>query len=248
MLPKSLRRTPPLLVAGCVLFFFSAYFPISFPDIPGASVGSFIATFLIAAPSIVALFRWLGTRRAMLAIVALSAFAYAIETTGVVTGLPYGEFSYGDSLGPKAFGLVPYLLPVTYVPLVLGAGGATGGGRPVLWALRSAVVLVLIDGVLDPGAVGLGFWEYAAGGVYYGVPVSNFLGWLLSGALGAGVLLAVGRPYRSAPPGILDSSILAAAFWTGVAVFMGLVFPALLGVVLVIFLYARRAALATKTV
>lgn len=244
MFSKTLRRTPPLLVAGCVLFFLSAYFTARFPNVPGASVGSFVATFLISAPSILALFRWLGPRRALLSILALSAFAYAIETTGVVTGLPYGEFSYGDALGPKAFGLVPYLLPVSYLPLVLGAVGASGAGRPLSWALRSAVVLVAIDAVLDPGAVRLGFWEYAGGGPYFGVPVSNFFGWLLSGALAAGISLVVGRARGVPPPGMVDSTVLAVAFWVGVAVFTGLVLPAVIGAALFAFLLVRRAGLA----
>lgn len=243
MLSKTLRRTPPILLAACVLFFGAAYFTARFPNVPGASVGSFIATFLIAVPSVLALFRWLGPRRASFSVLALSIFAYAIETTGVATGFPYGEFRYGDALGPKAFGLVPYLLPVSYLPLVLGAVGAASG-RTVLRTLKAAVLLVALDAMLDPGAVGLGFWEYVEGGFYYGVPLSNYLGWLLSGALGGAVLLLVGRPRGGAPPGLLDSAIIAVAFWVGVAVFTGLVLPALFGVALFVFLLVRRASLA----
>ena len=244
MLQQTLRRTPPILLAACALFFGSAYFTARFPDVPGTSVGSFIATFLIAAPSAIGLFRWIGPRRALLSILALAGFAYAIETTGVATGFPYGEFRYGEALGPKAFGLVPYLLPVSYLPLVLGAVGAAGGGRIVSRTLKAAVLLVALDAVLDPGAVRLGFWEYVEGGFYYGVPLSNYLGWLLSGALGAAVLLLVGRPRSVTPPGLLDSSIIAVAFWVGIAVFTGLVLPALFGVVLFLFLLVRRASLA----
>src|SRR3712207_8856509 len=35
---------------------------------------------------------------------------------------------YGDSLGPKALGLVPYLLPISYIPLVIGAVAASWSG------------------------------------------------------------------------------------------------------------------------
>lgn len=244
MLSKVLRRTPPLLLVVSALFFLSAYFTARFPDVPGASVGSFVATFLIATPPIVALFRWLGAPRALFALIALSAFAYAIETIGVVTGLPYGAFSYGDSLGPKFLGLVPYLLPVSYLPLVLGAVGASGGGSLASRAVKSAVLLVVMDAVLDPGAVRLGFWSYAEGGSYYGVPLSNYFGWLVSGALAAVVLILTGRPSDLPPPGLLDGALVAVAFWVGVAVFTGLVLPTLFGALLFVFLLLRRADLA----
>ncbi len=106
-------------------------------------------------------------------------------------------------------------------------------------------MLVAIDAVLDPGAVRLGFWEYAGGGFYYGVPISNFFGWLLSGALAAGILLVVGRARSVPPPGMVDSAVLAVAFWVGVAVFTELVLPGVVGAALLVFLLVRRAGLAT---
>jgi putative membrane protein len=108
------------------------------------------------------------------------------------------------------------------------------------------VLLALIDGVLDPGAASLGFWVWPAGGPYYGIPISNYLGWLLSGALATALLLALGRKRwgRAEPPaGMLDSAVIAVAFWVGVAVFSGLLFPAALGVGLFVFLLHRRARL-----
>lgn len=236
---------PLPLAAASALFFCAAYFTVRFPDAPGASAGSYVSTFLIALPPCAALFRYLGARRTILSLLALSAFAYAIETTGVVTGFPYGEFRYGDSLGPKAFGLVPYLLPVSYVPLVIGAVAAVPLRRPVPRALATAVLLTVTDAVLDPGAVALGFWGYADGGLYYGVPASNFAGWLLSGTIAAALLLALGRGWRDAPPpGSLDGLVVAAAFWTGVAVFSGGILPAFIGAVLFAYLIYRRRRLA----
>jgi putative membrane protein len=47
--------------------------------------------------------------------------------------------------------------------------------------LPAVVAIVLaIDLVLDPGAVAIGFWIYPDGGLYYGVPWSNYAGWVLS--------------------------------------------------------------------
>src|SRR3712207_3428042 len=124
MTPR-LPSTPRLSLAASAFFFGAAYFTVSFPDVPGAGVASFVSTLLIALPSFTALWRYLGPGKAVLSLLALGAFGYAIETTGVVTGFPYGPFYYGDALGPKVAGLVPYLLPLSWVPLVLGAVAAT---------------------------------------------------------------------------------------------------------------------------
>ena len=208
-------------------------------------MASYAATIALALPSVVALFGYLGAGRAGLALLALSVFGYAIEGVGVATGLPYGTFYYGDSLGPKLLGLAPYILPVSYVPLVIGAVAATGSRSVALWILKSALLLTLMDGVLDPGAVSLGFWVWPEGGPYYGVPVSNYLGWILSGALASALLLSVGRWDSQPLPGLLDSAIVAVAFWTGVAVFSLLPVPALLGAALFAYLLHRRFRLSS---
>lgn len=230
-----------------------AYFVVRFPDAPGQGAASYAATIAIATPAAAALFRYMGVRRAALALLVVSVFGYVIEGLGVATGLPYGSFFYGEALGPKLLGLAPYILPVSYVPLVIGAVTATGNQRTgsrgiLLWTLKSALLLTLIDGVLDPGAASLGFWVWPEGGPYYGVPVSNYLGWLLSGALASLLLIAAGRWNRhSPPPGLLDSAIVAVSFWTGVAAFSWLPIPALLGAVLFAYLLRRRSRLSRTT-
>jgi putative membrane protein len=254
VIPHPMRAAPRPLLLASALFFGAAYFTVNFPDAPGAGVASLVSTLLIALPSFVALWRFLGPKGASLSLLALSAFGYAIETTGVLSGFPYGPFYYGDSLGPKVAGLVPYLLPLSWVPLVLGAVAATAPGgkgatrRPRAPHLFSAAVLLtLVDGVLDPGAAFLGFWVWPEGGIYYGVPVTNYLGWLFSSTLAAAILLALGRGRWGRvppPPGLLDSLLVALAFWVGVALFSGLLFPAALGGVLFSALLRRRARLA----
>ena len=253
MILHSLRTAPRLLLLMSILFFFAAYFTVSFPDMPGAVVGSFISTLIIALPSFVALWRFLGPKRAALSLLALSAFGYAVETTGVATGFPYGAFYYGDALGPKVAGLVPYLLPLSWVPLVLGAVAATVpegkvvAGRRALWVISAAVLLTLVDGILDPGAVSLGFWVWLGSGPYYGLRIRNNPGGLSAGSLAPPILLAFDqRSGRASPPlpGLLDSVVIAVAFWVGVDLFSGLLFPAALGVALFFYLLHRRSRLA----
>ncbi|MFQ3293770.1 MAG: putative membrane protein [Halobacteriales archaeon] len=138
----------------------------------------------------------LTDRRAGISLGVLAAYAYGIELVGVRTGWPYGEFTYGIDLGPMLFGDVPIGLPVFFFPLVLNSyllGLLLLGKRARSRAIRLSSVLALVmvvDLVLDPGAVAINFWAYETGG-FYGVPWSNYGGWLLSGAV-AVVLFDIG--------------------------------------------------------
>jgi putative membrane protein len=240
------RTTPRPLILACALSLVAAFFAVRYPDIQGASIGSYASTLLIALPSVVALFRYLGLRRAVLSLLALSILAYAIEAFGVATGFPYGTFYYGEALGPRLAGIVPYILPLSYAPLVVGAVAASWGSRlRLLHILYATLLLVWMDAVLDPGAASLGFWVWPQGGVYYGVPPSNYVGWLLSGALATTLLLAAGRWSETPRPTLLDSATVATSFWTGVAVLSGMVAPALLGATLFAYLLGRRSRLRT---
>jgi bisanhydrobacterioruberin hydratase len=238
------RTTPRPLIFACALALVAAFFAVHYPDVQGASLGSYLSTLLIALPSTVALFRYLGPRRATLSLISLSIFGYAIEAIGVATGLPYGDFYYGDALGPRLAGIVPYLLPLSYAPLVIGAVAASWGTRPrLLYVLYATLLLVWMDAVLDPGAAALGFWVWPEGGAYYGVPLTNYAGWLLSGAAATTLLLTTGKWSETPEPALLDSATIATSFWTGVAVLSDLVVPTLLGAILLAYLLVRRTHL-----
>ena len=133
-------------------------------------------------------------RRALLGLTVLVGYAYAIEIVGVLTGIPYGEFTYAIDLGPMLAGVVPLGLPVFFMPLVLNGYLLCLlllGKRAERTAIRllSVIATVLaIDLVLDPGAVAIGFWTYPAGGLYYGVPWTNYAGWVLSATVSVAFL------------------------------------------------------------
>ena len=239
------------LLLPCALFAVAGFFAVRFPDVPGTAAGSLVSTVLTALPAFLALAYRFGRRRAALAVGALSVLGFAVEITGVATGFPYGAFGYSDRLGPKIAGLVPYTLPVSWAPLVLGAVAATeplgrrgGRGGGMLWVGCATLLLVAVDGVLDPGAAHLGFWTWEEGGAYYGVPWTNYVGWLLSSALATSLLVAL-LPWReTAPaPGVLDSTLIALAFWTSVAAFARLEVPLALGALLFAALWTTRGVL-----
>jgi len=168
-------------------------------------------------------------RRATLALAALTVYSYGIELVGVRTGWPYGEFTYGVDLGPMLLGEVPLGLPVFFFPLVLNAYLLVllllgrWADSAVLRLPATLATVLLIDLVLDPGAVGIGFWVYD-GGRFYGVPWSNYLGWLLSGTV-AVVLFDVGfdraglRRRLAECEFMLDDMVSFVLLWGGINLF-----------------------------
>ncbi|WP_226042525.1 bisanhydrobacterioruberin hydratase [Natrinema sp. DC36] len=145
-------------------------------------------TLVMRSPLVVALLPEID-RRALALLGVLTAYTYAIELVGVRTGWPYGTFEYGIRLGPMVGGEVPLALPLFFVPLVLNATLLTllalgeRAARVVPRILAAIVAVLAIDLVLDPAAVAIGFWAYVPPGDYYGVPASNYRGWLLSGTV-----------------------------------------------------------------
>lgn len=141
---------------------------------------------LSAVPVTIGCIKWLGRKRAIHLLTALSIFAYVIETIALRTGFPYGQFSYSGTLGYALFGVTPWTVPFGWVPLMV-ASWILAWRYTRLPELRTPLtigILIAIDLVLDPAAVSLGFWKYAYPGFWGGVPYTNFLGWILSGYLG----------------------------------------------------------------
>jgi isopentenyl-diphosphate delta-isomerase len=189
---------------------------------------------LFAIPSFWATRRWLGWRDAVVLWSLLGIYALLIESLAIFTGFPYGHFGYSELLGAKLFGVTPWTVFLAWTPLIIGANAVARTVIRNLFVriLATAAIATAFDLVLDPGAVKLGFWQYAGEHWYYGVPVSNFAGWLISGSIAAVVIeifLARVKPILPTPVQLASSAFLIVFFWTMIAVFGGLLWPAVIG-------------------
>lgn len=228
---------------GAALFLaFNGFFVARVPNATRPELAWVSGLFVmgLALPSFVSLGQWLGWGRALAALLGMGVFAVVVETVGVKTGFPYGEFMHKNEIGWKILGLVPWTVPLAWIPLILGAFALAS--RWIVEDKRlivlAALLLVAVDGVLDPGAVHQGFWSYKHPGFYYGVPASNFVGWFLSASVGTGMLYAISRQRREpAPPGLASSLFLILTFWSSVCLFAGLLFPGFLGLALLLLLH-----------
>ena len=216
----------------------SAFFMASVEMPQWSYIASAVSAVMFATPSFWAAKMWLGWRNAILLFIIFGFYALVIEAAAIGTGFPYGEFGYSDRIGYKLFGVVPWTVAFAWAPLLLGAYSLAANlfeSRPAR-IIFTTLALLSFDLVLDPGAVRLGFWQFVAEGYYYGVPQSNFAGWMLSGFIGAVVLeLVLGRlrPLLPAPIQLTASSFLIIFFWTVFAAAAGMVVPAVIGIIVV---------------
>ncbi len=108
------------------------------------------------------------------------------ELVGTQTGVPFGPYSYGDFLGAKIAGHVPWLIPLSWYAISivsLDLGRRLGLGR-VGRIASVALFMVLWDVALDPAMNhAFPFWKYEVGGVFFGMPLVNWGGWALTSVL-----------------------------------------------------------------
>lgn len=129
-------------------------------------------------------------RRGILVFFAISLVAgNLVENLGVRTGFPFGHYSFTDAMGPK-IAAVPVFLGLAYVGMaylswtlagvMLGGSRRAPGWRLLTVPVVAAAVMTSWDLAQDPvWSTLLHLWIWVRGGAYFGVPVSNFLGWYL---------------------------------------------------------------------
>ena len=198
-------RVPVVLAAAVVLT------QISYPLLSGDAlrVCTVLAVVLFAAASLTHAAATRGVAAAAVLLAVAGGLGLAAETVGVSTGVPFGEYAYADTLGPKLFG-VPVVVPLAWTMmawpcLLLGrrlAAGRTGAVRRVVVAASGGLTLAAWDLYLDPQMVQAGHWvwrfpEPALPGVP-GIPLTNYAGWVLV------ALLMVAALDATVPAGPVD--------------------------------------------
>jgi len=114
-----------------------------------------------------------------------------IENLGVTTGFPFGRYYYGEAMGPRLFH-VPVLLGPAYVGmsyiswmvarLIAGRPEApVQGVRILTLPLLASFIMTAWDLAQDPvWSTVLHCWIWIDGGPWFGVPISNYLGWFFN--------------------------------------------------------------------
>lgn len=152
--------------------------------------------------------------------------SFVLEATSIAYGFPFGFFTHNVA-GIKPLG-VPLHVPLGYVFLgwiawslarviVRSEPNDGGGSHRFMTPIVAALILMGYDFAYDPiGSTVRGMWTYRDPSGYFGVPLSNFLGWLLTGWLFFQAYALIDRSARpaSASPG-RGFWLLPCAIWGG---------------------------------
>jgi uncharacterized membrane protein len=137
-----------------------------------------------------------GTQRyglgGILAFLALAlVVSNLLENVSILTGFPFGHYHYTEVLGPKLF-LVPLLIGPAYVgtgylawvlaTILVGPMHRTASGFITLAVpVCAACMMTVWDVCFDPTASTLNhWWIWEHGGGFFGVPLTNYLGWFFT--------------------------------------------------------------------
>lgn len=237
--------TKKIIIILAIALFIAAFFTATQPLRPEMAVVSSVFVVLFALPSYWAVVHAQGRKRGLVILGALGFYALLIESSAIHTGFPYGDFIYNDLLGQKVFGLTPWTVAFAWPPILLLAYwfarlptrfNLVGKTWKVL--ALTAVMSMAVDVVLDPAAVHLGFWQWREPGFFYGVPLVNFLGWLVSCLVGA-VILHYLWGTKKVPEALAYSGLAILWFWTIANIFMVQIVPVVVGFAL-LYVFFRK--------
>jgi len=158
----------------------------------------------------------LGWRTSLTIFVIGFGVSLAAELTGTTTGYPFGPYSYTTQLGYLIGERVPFNIPTSWFFMLYASLAICGrllaarddAATRWRWAAVAAVVLTAWDVSMDPAMVATTHWLWHLPAVegaslvqrvflspwWYGMPLSNWLGWLLTGFIVARLMLAVVPP------------------------------------------------------
>ena len=100
------------------------------------------------------------------------------EILGVNYGLIFGDYVYLDNLGFKVLG-VPVLIGVNWIILTFITGSMSSYiiKNKHIAAITGAILMILLDLIIEPVAPLLGFWIFDLPTV----PLQNYIGWFVIG-------------------------------------------------------------------
>lgn len=125
------------------------------------------------------------------------AITFLIEVVGVKTGLIFGSYVYGNTLGLKVFD-VPLIIGINWVLIILGAIGMANSltKKINVIPLIAASIALAFDIILEPVAIKYNYWTWANSSV----PFQNYAAWFLISFFAAIVFVKLKINYEAEIP------------------------------------------------
>jgi putative membrane protein len=102
---------------------------------------------------------------------------YGVEVAGVHTGVLFGVYQYGSTLGIKLLN-VPLLIGVNWFLLAIASKGIAEkvSNKSSLNIILAALLMVLLDVLIEPVAIQLDFWSWENNVI----PFQNYIMWFIT--------------------------------------------------------------------
>jgi len=191
MVPGGLKGRPAtnkrhLLFASWLLIAVISYFVAFQPLLKLPELPTIVITISLALFGLVHGTYYLGAGRTAAFFLLTLAVSWLFEYIGLTTGV-VGTYYYTDIMGP-ALGGVPIrilfawftMVYPAYIMATLIAGRGGNWGKIALTAALASMIITSWDLALDPSAIDAGAWIWVDGGQYFGIPYSNYAGWIVT--------------------------------------------------------------------
>ncbi len=101
---------------------------------------------------------------------------FLIEVVGVKTGVIFGNYIYGNTLGIKVFD-VPLLIGLNWVFVIFGSIliAEQISKKIIIIILISSTAALTFDIILEPVAIKLDYWNWVNGNI----PTQNYIAWFV---------------------------------------------------------------------
>lgn len=126
--------------------------------------------------TLVICFLYLSRKTFISNFILLFTIGFGVEFLGVKTGLLFGNYEYGSTLGIKLLD-VPLIIGVNWFVLAVGARGCANGitKNTFYQVLCAALFMVGLDFLIEPVAMKYDFWDWHQNKV----PIQNYFMWFL---------------------------------------------------------------------
>ncbi|MBM3399034.1 MAG: carotenoid biosynthesis protein [Bacteroidetes bacterium] len=139
---------------------------------------------------------------------------FFIEYAGVHTGLIFGKYHYGNTLGPGWQG-IPYMIGVNWAMLVFFSVSALSGRIGNAWglALAGAAIMTFYDYIMEPVAVRMGLWYWDK----RIIPMQNYVAWFVCSFVLIRLYLWLAKPEQN--PVAASLLVIQTAFFAALRLF-----------------------------
>ncbi len=220
-----------LFLAAYALVLVRLWWPVPLPGQPGWPDAVLLV--LAAVGAVAALARHLPLQNVLFAAFAIALAGGAVTWLNLNTGIPFGQVTPGDNMGPKLFQTLPWAMPVIWVAAILNSRGVA---RLILRPRRkkraygywlvgfTAGLTMLFDLAFDPFASRVKhYWSWGPTKLpltWQGAPLVNFADWavvtLLVLALVTPMLISK-HPLHRRPPDFHPLGV-----WLGAVLLFGI--------------------------